>query len=161
MSRNADASDEWGYDNAPGGAYRYLTRERGGMYGAVTARAAAQVLRLSLTYALLDGSDKIRREHLEAALEAWRYCEESAAFIFGDATGDPTADAIMTALRTAGAAGMTRTELTNFFKRNKTSDELSRALLVLLRGGQASFDREETPGRTIERWFAIRAADPK
>ena len=161
VTRNVDASDDWGYDDTPGGAYRYLTRERGGMYGAVTARAAAQVLRLSLIYALLDGSDKIRREHLEAALEVWRYCEESAAFIFGDATGDPTADAIITALRTAGAAGMTRTEMTNFFKRNKSSEELSRALLVLHRGGQARFEREETAGRTIERWFAIRVADCK
>ncbi len=133
----------------------HLTRERGGLYGSVCARAAAQVLRISLIYALLDGSDKIRREHLEAALEVWRYCEESASYIFGDATGDPTADAIMAALRGAGSAGMTRWELTDFFKRNKSNSELSRGLLVLHKAGRARFEREKTSGRPIERWWAI------
>jgi hypothetical protein len=41
----------------------------------MVARAPAQVLRLSMMYALLDMSTTIRKEHLEAALEIWRYCE--------------------------------------------------------------------------------------
>jgi hypothetical protein len=50
------------------------------MLGAVTARAEAQ---LALIYAVLDGAALIARPHLEAALEVWRYCDESAAYIFG------------------------------------------------------------------------------
>jgi hypothetical protein len=35
----------------------------------------------------------------------WDYAEESARYIFGDATGDPVADAILQALRNAGDSG--------------------------------------------------------
>lgn len=48
-----------------------------------TGRAHAETLRLSLLYALLNGSDVIRVEHLRAALSLWRYCEASARRIFG------------------------------------------------------------------------------
>src|SRR5208283_2893112 len=89
IRRDADASDIWGYDDKPDN----------GMYGACTARAAALTLRLSLIYALLDGASEIRKEHLIAALEVWRYCDDSAKYIFGDALGDPTADEILRALR--------------------------------------------------------------
>ena len=81
------------------------------MLGAITARAEAQTLRLALIYALLDGADEIDRVHIEAGLAVWDYCKASARFIFGDLTGDTTADAILRALRSAGATGMTRTEM--------------------------------------------------
>ena len=62
-------------------------------------------------YALLDLASVIRREHLEAALALWRYCEASAAFVFGDSLGDAVADAILSALRQRLDLGMTRTEM--------------------------------------------------
>jgi hypothetical protein len=154
IERNADARDMWGYDNKKGGVYRHLSRDRGGVFGNVTSRAAPQVLRVSLIYALLDGSPEIRREHLEAALEVWRYAEESAAYIFGDVLGDPLADAIFTELKQAGKAGMTRTELTDSFGRNKLGSDLNRGLLHLHRIGKARFVRVPTAGRPTERWFA-------
>jgi hypothetical protein len=52
--------------------YPQLTAERPGLYGAVTGRAEAQVLRLSMIYALLDGSAVIDEPHLRAALEPVR-----------------------------------------------------------------------------------------
>ena len=45
-----------------------------------------------LIYALLDLSEHIGLEHLDAALAVWRYSAASARWIFGDALGDPTAD---------------------------------------------------------------------
>ena len=63
--------------------YQALTEEKPGAYGAATQRAHAQTLRLSLLYALLDGSGLIRAEHLRAALAVWKYCEASAKRIFG------------------------------------------------------------------------------
>jgi hypothetical protein len=49
VQRDAEAADRWGRDDIPErGTYHQLTRERPGMFGAVTARAAAQVLRLAL-----------------------------------------------------------------------------------------------------------------
>ncbi len=69
VARDPEAADIWGRDDVPGiGMYAELTRERHGLFGLATARAAPIVLRLSLIYALLDGSDTIRREHLDARL---------------------------------------------------------------------------------------------
>ena len=90
---------------------------RPGIYGAITARAEAQVLRLSLIYALLDESALpaqaiIDTLHLQAALAVWRYCDASAARIFGRSLGDPVADEIYRMLQHA-PQGMTRWEISN------------------------------------------------
>ena len=152
---SGDAQDIWGYNETPeNGVYRKLAGERWGMFGTVTARAPQQVLRLSLIYALLDGSAEIRREQLEAALEIWRYSEESCRWIFGDALGDPLADAILSQLRSR-AQGMTRTEIREFFQRNKSSAQIQAALDLLREHGVARFELEESDGiRRAERWFA-------
>jgi hypothetical protein len=155
VRRDADASDIWGYDDKPdAGVYGELTKERHGMYGACTARAAALTLRLSLIYALLDGAGEIRKEHLIAALEVWRYCDDSAKYIFGDALGDPTADEILRALR-AAPCGLARTEIAALFDRHKSVAELSRALTVLHNRGLARFELQKTKGRPAERWHAV------
>lgn len=155
VSRDGNAADLWGHNIMPDvGAYRDLTKDQFGLYGAVVARGAAQVLRLSLIYALLDCAAEIRWEHLVAALEVWRYCQDSAKHIFGDALGDPTADEILRALRGC-PAGMTRTEVGAIFDRNKSSTEIGRALSVLANAGLARFAREKTAGRPVERWFAV------
>jgi hypothetical protein len=80
------------------------------MFGAMTARSEAQVMRLACIYALLGCSDVVRVEHLQAALAVWTYCEDSVRFVFGDVLGDPVADTILRALRTH-PDGMTRTEI--------------------------------------------------
>jgi hypothetical protein len=56
-----------------------------GLLGSVIARAEAQVLRVSVAYALLDGAHQIDLPHIEAAWAVWRYCRKSAELIFGDA----------------------------------------------------------------------------
>ncbi len=66
--------------------YSQLRRERKGAYGTATSRAAPQVVRLSLIYALIDGSSIIEIEHLRAALAVWSYCDESAEMFFGGST---------------------------------------------------------------------------
>ena len=48
--------------------YAELTQEHAGILGAVTSRAAAQAQRLAMTYALLDGADRIEQQHVEAGL---------------------------------------------------------------------------------------------
>ncbi len=63
--------------------YPKLSEGRSGAFGAATSRGAAQVVRLSLLFALLDCSSSIGVEHLRAALALWRYCEESARIVFG------------------------------------------------------------------------------
>lgn len=48
--------------------YRDLSSRPAGPFGAITARAAPQVVRLSLLYALLDQSEYVRRVHLEPVM---------------------------------------------------------------------------------------------
>jgi hypothetical protein len=135
--------------------YHDLSAPKPGLCGAVTSRAEAYVVRLSLVYAVLDCADFIRREHLEAALAAWRFCDNSARYIFGDSLGDPDADAVLAALREAGAAGLTRTEINErVFKRNHTKAEIERALNHLAELGLAEAKSNPTEGRSAERWFS-------
>ena len=60
-------------------SYEGLTADRPGLWGAITSRAEAHVLRLSLIYAALDGSREISDAHVQAALAVWRFCDRSAA----------------------------------------------------------------------------------
>jgi hypothetical protein len=155
VHRDDAASDLWGRDARPDeGKYARLTRERHGLFGAVTSRAAPQVLRIGLIYARLDCAREMREEHLLAALEVW-YCEDSAKFIFGDAMGDPTADMILNALR-AATEGLTRSEVSALFSGNTKASEIERALRVLSGAGLARFEKEKSgQGRSPERWFAV------
>ena len=97
--------------------YPDLAADREGLAGSVLGRAEGHVLRLSLIYALLDRSSLVRVEHLVAATELWAYAERSVSYIFGDATGDPVADAILTALR--GNGELTRTQISELFGRHE------------------------------------------
>ena len=107
--------------------YPQLSAAASGMFGAVTARSEAQVLRFLLIYALLDGQQHIGKAHLAAALEIIQYANDSALHIFGDATGNPAADTILNALR-ATPGGLSRSDIhNNLFHRNASADVISRA----------------------------------
>ena len=110
-------------------AYPQLSAGRLGLLGAMTGRAEAQVTRLSCLFALADKSSVARVVHLEAALEVWRYCFESARFLFGETMGDADADRLHQALRQAGAKGLSQTEISHtVFQKNRTALELERIL---------------------------------
>ena len=96
--------------------YPTLSAARPGLAGAATARAEAHVVRLALIYALLDRSEQIRLEHLQAGLAVWRYSADSTSRVFGDSLGDPTADEIWTAAKER-PTGLTRTEVSDMFSR--------------------------------------------
>jgi hypothetical protein len=149
MRRDTEANRMWE------AVYPELTRERPGMLGAITARAEAQVLRLSLVYALIDGAMAIQRPHLEAALALWQYSEDSAAYIFGDAIGDPVADTILRALRASGA--MTQTQLSDLCGRNHNASRLQQAFTLLQTLDKVRTWRGESErgGRAPTWWEAI------
>lgn len=133
--------------------YPALSEGQPGLFGALTGRAEAQVMRLACLYAVLDCSPCIRRQHLEAALAVWRYCEESARFIFGGVHGHPLADEIQ-ALLQARPDGLTRAEISAALSRHRAAREVAEALTFLAEGGLAHVEREPTAGRTAERWHA-------
>jgi len=151
IQKDNDAKELWAT------VYNDLSEGKPGLLGAVTSRGEAQVMRLAAIYALLDMSPVISRRHMEAALAIWEYAEASARYIFGDAVGDDTADAILRALR-ASAGGMTRTDISALFGRNKAAGEISRGLTLLLEYGllRAETDASEaTGGRPAQRWAAV------
>jgi hypothetical protein len=135
--------------------YRKLGQEVPGLLGAITSRPEPQVLRLAAIYALLGRSTFIDRKHLRAALAVWRYCENSARYIFGDKFGDPVVDTILRHLRRE-PKGLTRTDIREIFSRNRTENEINDALRILQENKFAQCTRENTGGRPSERWFAVR-----
>ncbi|NJL27149.1 MAG: DUF3987 domain-containing protein [Thermoanaerobaculia bacterium] len=147
--RDAEARELWS------GIYPDLSRGKPGLLGSIVGRAEAQTMRLACLYALLDHSPVIRAEHLMAALALWTYCEASATWIFGGALGDPVADELARALRQS-PDGLTKTEIASLFGRHRRGPEIGRALGLLLEQGLATFTKEATDGRPVERW---RAAD--
>jgi hypothetical protein len=133
--------------------YPDLSREIPGLLGAVTARAEAIVMRLALVYAVASRAKAIGAAHLRAGLEIWRYSMDSARYIFGEALGDPTADALLGALRRA-PDGLTRTDLSGVLGRHASTAEIERALSVLAAAGYVSRETVATRGRPVERWRA-------
>lgn len=145
MKRDAAARGIWR------SVYPELSEGKPGLLGAVTARAESQVMRIALIFAVLDGSHEIREDHLLAGLAIWTYCFNSARWIFGDALGDPLADEILAFLRTR-PEGASRTDITNYFGRNRRGEDIGRALAVLAEQGRASSRQEQTGGRPVETW---------
>lgn len=150
LRRDAEARELWA------AVYPELSEGKPGLLGAMIARAEAQVMRLACIYALLDCSNIVRVEHLKAALAAWDYCERSARFIFGQSLGDPVADEILKALKMSGQVGITRTDISNYFGRNRGASQIGRALSLLSENGLV-ISRKELPEeggkRPAERWF--------
>jgi hypothetical protein len=146
---DAQASDLWEQ------VYDDLSEGKPGLFGAVTGRAEPQVLRLALIYALLDRCGQIAIKHLRAALAVWRYCEASARFIWRDDLGDPTANSLLKALRSASAVGMTRWDINNHFSRHKTAEEIDRAIGVLMERGLIHCSSEQTAGRPTTRYWSV------
>jgi hypothetical protein len=149
LRRSDDARDLWREH------YPSLTRSRPGLYGAVTGRAEAMVLRLSGLYAVLDCSADVMVEHVQAALAAWDYCERSARYIFGDRLADADADRLYRAIREA-PEGLRRNQIgQDVFQGNKPAKAIDALLASLLADGLIRPERVPTAGRAATRFVAL------
>jgi hypothetical protein len=90
----------------------------------------------------------------------WRYCFASARHVFGAAVGDPAADEIMVALKRT-ADGLTRSDILHrVFGRNRSAQDIGRALTLLEHAGLAYHQvDQDTGGRPAERWYASNPND--
>jgi hypothetical protein len=122
--------------------YHQLEQERPGVVGEATARGAAHVLRLSMTYALLDGTATIGVEHLRAAWALWNFCEDSARWVFQSRSGDPAVDRLLDALRAADGHRLPRTEIHKLYHNRKNIDPILKWADPWI-----TFDSEPTAGR--------------
>jgi hypothetical protein len=139
-------------------AYEALTPDVAieGHYAAVVARAVPQVLRLSLTFALLDeqeGPSVIRAEHLRAAIAVWDYAQASAWFVFGDVAANVDLTRLCEAVDKADGHSLTRTEIySTVFGSNKKAaaiEELIRQAVAT--GGYVTSTQTDLPGPPIRR----------
>jgi hypothetical protein len=135
--------------------YPKLSDGHTGLLGSVTSRAEAQVMRLACLYALLDCAEIIQIEHLQAALALWQYSEDSARYIFGDQTGNKTADLIYAALLGA-EDGLSKTQIRDLLQRNASASQVNIALKLLIELGRVTIIKEETDGRPREIFRAKR-----
>lgn len=165
MHRDIDAEESWGLNEKPfRGLYGKLNQPRIGLWGAVTARAPQMVLRLALITSAINGPSPatknyaIRNEHLNAAEEIWRYCDDSTKFVFGDRMNDPIASEVMEKMRGVSPHGLTKTQIYRIW-RGKSKEhqhtEIDRALIWLSHTGIARVERTETGGRPVETWYAV------
>ncbi|MFI5142729.1 MAG: hypothetical protein ACHQHM_01725 [Thermoanaerobaculales bacterium] len=134
-------------------AYAKLSEPTHGLAGALCARAEAHTIRLALIYALIDGEHSITPTHLHSALALWDYAAASATWALGQASGDPLAEQIHTALLNS-QAGLTRTQLRDLFQRNRSGAQVEQALAVLAHNDRAHCEQIHTAGRPAELWHA-------
>jgi hypothetical protein len=118
---------------------------------AVTARAEAQVRRIAVLYALLDRSRIVKVQHLRAGLEVWRFCDESARFVFGPMVPRSLEDRILEILAASGTP-MGRTAISQKLSHHCASDEITVALRKLRAAGRAQAITVPTGGRSAEQW---------
>jgi hypothetical protein len=135
--------------------YAQLSADRLGLVGAATSRAEAQTRRIAAIYALMDERDQVCIQHLRAALEVWRYCQQSAEFIFGRRRSTTIEDEIVELLRGAKKGGVSRTDISAAFSRHRNSYDISVALERLKNLGWAKSQKLKTDGRSAERWFLV------
>lgn len=150
VARTTDAVELWH------SAYPDLRRARpDGPVATILARAAPQVLRLALAYALADRSTVIDRPHLVAALAIWRYVEQTAEWMFGAHLDDEAVDKLLEFVTAGGSAGRTRTEISkDHFGGNKKKEEIAMRLAELMKDGRIREEKDSSkPGRPTFRYF--------
>ncbi|HET7571783.1 MAG TPA: DUF3987 domain-containing protein [Gaiellaceae bacterium] len=126
--------------------YDELGSNGGGRFGAMVDRAEPQVRRLALVYTALDRSEVTTRAHLCAALEVWRYCEQSAAYLFADAPSPGVTGRVQEVLRRQGG-WVARTALYRALEPTYKRYHLDSALKQLTDAGLVEQRRIRTGGR--------------
>ncbi len=132
--------------------YPCIGREVSGMLGAIISRSEAQIRRIACIYTLLDLSDTVRLQHLQASLAVWEYAEQSCEYIFQDQSGDQLMDTLMQAL-TQTPGGMTRTQINDLFSGHSSKQAINTMLKSLQESNSIYAKKTKTGGRPVDKWF--------
>jgi hypothetical protein len=151
LSRSSSAVELWeeiyyqlAHDVAPG----YV--------GALLARSEAQILRLSVLFALFDSSDMIYVNHLESAHALWKYCADTVRFLFDSPTGNPQCDRLYQAI-VASPNGLSRFEAQKVLGKHVYGDELTKLAQRLISQHLISVEQRATPGKRSTVYVAMTA----
>lgn len=135
--------------------YEELGQSGAGRFGAVTDRAEPQVRRLALIYAVLDRSTRVTPAHLRAAREVWRYCEDSAAYVFGSGPPSGVEGRTLRLLERRDGRWTPRSSIQRAFKGRVKSYTLDRVLEALNKEGLIQSRRVRTAGRPREEYRTL------
>lgn len=120
MSRSEKAERLWAQ------YYEEMAHDNpGGVLEGIIARSEAQVLRLSVVYALTDGSAVINTQHVHAAWAMWSYCRASAAYVFGRGI---LADMILAGLDKTEKESLSKTDIHQLLGRHEKAEDINNIL---------------------------------
>jgi Protein of unknown function (DUF3987) len=151
MTRDGNAEAQWEriYHAEP---------TRPGIVGVICGRGEAQMLRLSVIYALLDESTTIRVEHVLAAEAFWRYCVATVEYIWpANTTSGSIAQKLLAELRRVYPNGLARSEQSRLFSGHKR-EQVARARAELIESGLAREEQVGGRGRPSVILFAANSA---
>jgi hypothetical protein len=143
MERTESAKRLWAQN------YERLSTPEDTLKGALSSRAEAHCLRLSVLFALLDGAKFVDVPHLRAALALWGYSEASIKEIFGPSLGDVHAQKILDAL---ASGPKSISELLRVFGNNKTTDWLFAKLAAMVKSGLIVQTKKHCDRKVVVAW---------
>ena len=125
-----------------------------GQMASLLARGPTHVIRLAMTFALLDSANLVDAAHLDAALAVWQYCADSARYVFhASETLSARAVQYLNALHSAGVIGLDREALRKVEGSNSTpAATITAALAELREAGLVRMAMHKTTGRPREVW---------
>jgi hypothetical protein len=126
----------------------------------ILTRDTSHVLKIALIYASFSFPAIITLEHLNAALAVVDYCERSARWIFGDATGNWIANKILRVLQFERRP-LSKTDISNQLRRNVSAVEIDEALGVLIKSGLINPEIHVDDSKKIEHWRAKQQNRPE
>jgi len=140
IRRAPDARDYWAE------LYEKLSRDDvAGTLGQVTNRAEAQVVRLSLLFAIMDLSRRVEVKHLKAAEAVWDYSFQSARWVFGENRYSANGKRLLEALQ---CGPLTKTQITHEVFQKHLNQEESLAILEEIKN-EITTQRIDTGGKPI------------
>jgi hypothetical protein len=124
------------------------------------SRAPAQTRRLALIYAITANAVEVDVDHLKAALAIVEFSRQTVEYLFREYKPSGTVKMIAADPKTVAArileglgyGPMSRTDMTNMFHRNRSSEEIDAALALLRADGKILEETEATKGRPITRY---------
>lgn len=151
MVFDSEAAEMWSI------VYEQLGDIPSGTLGAILSRAEPHVRRISMIYAAMDRSSVIRPEHLEAALEIWRYSSDSVRWIFsgtdsGESVQSKVADKIAKFIDTK-PEGVSRREIGHYMGGKIKSTDIEYHLSQLLTNGKIVVRTEKRTRKSADFYY--------
>jgi hypothetical protein len=125
-----------------------------GVCAELSARWEAQLMRLALVFALIDGESSVDAQHITAAHAVWRYSEATVRYVYGESSGDEVVDKLEAAVSAAGVDGLTYSEIQRLWSGHLSTKIRNAAVEKLMASGKARLEVETTGGKTKRTLFA-------